>query len=307
MSENLNFAFIGGDKRQINVIKGFAADGYGVSVYGIDDEFNEGFEIKDSEAAELRIIKADNIVEAVAHADVVVLPLPYSSILDAELINTPLSDKKIGVGELFRALSDNNRKLVLAGKVDDRLEALSKIYGMHIIDYMDREELAVLNAIPTAEGAIKIAMDELPITINASECLCIGYGRVGKVLANTLKGLGAVTTVAVRKHRDLAYIKAYGYNGIMLTQPLENPKRYDAVFNTVPARVVDSTMLRALRDDCLIIDLSSKPGGVDFEAAKKLGRNVIWALSLPGKVAPVTAGNIIRDTIMNILKELGIV
>lgn len=254
MSENLTFAFIGGDKRQVNVIMGFAADGCKVSVYGIDDGFDN----------ESDIIQAESISEAVAHADVVVLPLPYSSILDGELINTPLSDKKIGVGELFRALSDNNRKLVLAGKVDERLEALSKIYGMHIIDYMERDELAVLNAIPTAEGAVKIAMDELPTTIHASECLCLGYGRVGKVLANTLKGLGAVTTVAVRKHRDLAYIKAYGYNGIMLTQPLENPQKYDVVFNTVPAKIVDSTFLRTLRGDCLIIDLASKPGGVDF-------------------------------------------
>ena len=43
--------------------------------------------------------------------------------------------------------------------------------------------------------------------------------------------------------------------------------------------------------------------GVDFEAARQMGRNVIWALSLPGKVAPMTAGNIIRDTITNIINE----
>lgn len=298
MSDNLTFAFVGGDKRQVNVIKGFLSDGYKVSAYGID---NDGFE----EYADF--VSAENVNDAVACADVVVLPLPYSSVVDSELINSPLSDIQIGVGELFRALSDNNRKLVLAGKVDERLEALSKIYGIHIIDYMDRDELAVLNAIPTAEGAVKIAMEELPITVHSSECLCVGYGRVGKILANTLSGLGANTTVAVRKHRDLAYIKAYGYNGIMLTEPFDNFKKYDAVFNTVPAKIVDSTMLRELRDDCLIVDLASKPGGVDFEVAKKLGRNVIWALSLPGKVAPVTAGNIIRDTIMNILNELGVI
>ena len=46
--------------------------------------------------------------------------------------------------------------------------------------------------------------------------------------------------------------------------------------------------------------------GVDFEAARRMGKNVIWALSLPGKVAPVTAGNIIFETIMNILRENGV-
>ena len=45
-------------------------------------------------------------------------------------------------------------------------------------------------------------------------------------------------------------------------------------------------------------------GGVDFEAAKEAGVKVIWALSLPGKTAPITAGKIIKDTILNILNEL---
>lgn len=297
MSDRLTFSFIGGDRRQINVIKGFAADGHKINVFGIDDCISSTDNISIS----------SSIDEAVKGADAVVLPLPYSSIMDNELINTPLSDKSIGVGELFRALSDYNRKLVLAGKVDERLNALSSIYGLHIIDYMDRDEVAVLNAIPTAEGAVKIAMDELPITIHSSKCLCLGFGRVGKILAHTLKGLGADVTVAVRKHRDMAYIKAYGYNGVMLSEQLENLEKYDIVFNSIPIKIVDSDMLSSLRDDCLIIDLASKPGGVDFEAAKKLNRKVVWALSLPGKVAPLTAGNIIRDTIMNILNELGVI
>ena len=44
--------------------------------------------------------------------------------------------------------------------------------------------------------------------------------------------------------------------------------------------------------------------GVDFDAAKDAGVRVIWALSLPGKIAPITAGKIIKDTILNILNEL---
>lgn len=109
--------------------------------------------------------------------------------------------------------------------------------------------------------------------------------------------------MAVRKQSDLAYIKAYGYNGADITKPLTDPRKYDVVFNTVPKMIINGSMLRQLREDCLIIDLASKPGGVDFESAKRLGRNVIWALSLPGKTAPLTAGNIIRDTINNILNE----
>ena len=63
-------------------------------------------------------------------------------------------------------------------------------------------------------------------------------------------------------------------------------------------------VLKRIKKDTLIIDLASRPGGVDFSAAKELGLRVIWALSLPGKIAPVTSGAIIKDTVMNIIKEM---
>ena len=81
---------------------------------------------------------------------------------------------------------------------------------------------------------------------------------------------------------------------------------YDLVVNTVPARVLSEKELRDLKPGCLVIDLASKPGGVDFEAATRLGVRAIWALSLPGKVAPVSAGRAIKNTIYNMLSELGV-
>ena len=44
-----------------------------------------------------------------------------------------------------------------------------------------------------------------------SRVLVIGYGRVGRLLAHRLKGLGARVTVSARSFRDLAWIEAYGY------------------------------------------------------------------------------------------------
>ncbi len=294
MSKYSVFAFIGGDRRQIYVISGFAGDGYTVNVLGIDCP-----ELSNRK----NIILCNDLYEAVDNADFIVLPVPYSSILNNDNINTPLSENKIRVSDLFASGVKLRNKLILAGKVDERLRALAQLSGADVIDYMKREELAVLNAIPTAEGAIKIAMDELPVTLHGSRCLVTGFGRVGKILCNTLKGLGVEVTAAAGKKSDLAYIGAYGYKGVDIGDPLKNSEKYDVVFNTVPDLIINANMLRSLRKDCLIIDLASKPGGVDFDAAKRMGRNVIWALSLPGKTAPLTAGNIIRDTINNIISE----
>ena len=81
---------------------------------------------------------------------------------------------------------------------------------------------------------------------------------------------------------------------------------YDLILNTVPARLLEEETLRDLKPGCLVLDLASKPGGVDFEAARRLGVKAVWALSLPGKVAPVTAARAIKSTIYNILNELGV-
>ena len=65
--------------------------------------------------------------------------------------------------------------------------------------------------------------------------------------------------------------------------------------------MIDKKKLTYVREDTLLIDLASAPGGIDMEAAKKKGIKAIWALALPGKVAPITTAEIIKDSIYNVL------
>ena len=164
----------------------------------------------------------------------------------------------------------------------------------------------IANAVPTAEGAIQIAMEELPVTIHGARVLVIGYGRVGRMTAQRFQALGARVSVAARKYADLAWAESLGLGVEQTGHLLGWLCGYDLVINTVPARVLGKPELRDLKPDCLVIDLASKPGGVDFEAAARLGIRVVWALSLPGKTAPVTAGESMKHTIYNMLSELGV-
>ena len=148
-------------------------------------------------------------------------------------------------------------------------------------------------------------MEQLPITIHGARVLVIGYGRVGKLVAHRMHALGAQVTVAARRFEPLAWAQALGYQTRQLGQLSSHLGGCDLVVNTVPAQVLGETELADLNPDCLVLDLASKPGGVDLAAAARLGRNVIWALSLPGKVAPVTAGAAIQQTIYHMLHELG--
>ena len=134
----------------------------------------------------------------------------------------------------------------------------------------------------------------------------LGYGKIGKILSKDLYGMGAQTYAAARKYADLAMIEGHGYEPLPIGILESGISDFDIIFNTIPALILDDKILSKVRKDALIIDLASKPGGVDFEAAKRYGLRVIWALGLPGKIAPITSGAIIKDTIMNIINELGV-
>lgn len=285
------YTVIGGDLRNVKLAESISADGNQVNIYGFK---NAGFEMKLSENEDLQA--------AIDDSEIVIGPLPCSN--DNETLNAPFHSEKIQMNEILKTIKKN--QLFIAGRISDKIANLAKAYNVFTIDILEREEMAVLNAIPTAEGAIQIAMEELPITINGSKTLILGYGRIGKILSKMLTGLGAEVYVEARKYSDIAWIKAYGQKPVYINELEQYIGNMDIIFNTIPYRILDSTLLNIVGNDCLIIDLASKPGGVDFEKAKTLGIKVIWALSLPGKVAPVTAGNFIKQTVYNIIEELGV-
>jgi dipicolinate synthase subunit A len=245
------------------------------------------------------VTKCVNLGDAVRQSDFILLPLPYS--LDGIHLNTPLSQSEIHFHDIFNQLEPD--QTVLAGKINGNAKLISNCQQIKIIDYYEREDLTVLNALPTAEGAINIAMQEMPGMISNSKALILGYGRIGKLLAHKLYGLQAQIYISARKHVDLAWIEAFGYSGLSYGELDGYLDKFDTIFNTVPSLLLDEPRLKKIKQDCVIIDLASNPGGVDFNAAKNIGRNVIWALSLPGKYASASAGKILAKTIKIIMEE----
>ncbi|HEX3028657.1 MAG TPA: dipicolinate synthase subunit DpsA [Clostridia bacterium] len=285
------FTIIGGDLRSIKLANILVEGGNKVNIFGFK---KAGFELGMEESEDLRL--------AIDESDVVVGPLPCSN--DNETINAPFHTDKIYINDVFKIMSKN--QLFLAGRISDKIVHLSQIYNVYAIDILEREEMAILNAIPTAEGAIQIAMEELPITLHDCNALVLGYGRIGKILSKMLKGIGANVFVEARKCADIAWIKGNGYHPVNLSELKNTLSKMDVVFNTIPYMILNIDLLNEINKECVVIDLASKPGGVDFEKAKDLGIRVIWALSLPGKVAPVTAAKFIKETVYNVIDELGV-
>ena len=283
---------LGGDMRIVKMADSFSTSEYDVSAFGFnaDVSFNP------------RIKKPEILEDGIKNADIIITGLPITT--DNVTVNTPLYDGDIYFYEVFKCMTP--KQILIGGKIPENVFKLGNVYSIKIIDYFTREELTVLNSIPTAEGAIEIAMRELPITLHSSKCLVLGFGRIGKILSHMLSSLGAEVFAEARKYADLAWIKAYGYNAVRLDELKGAVKGKDIIFNTIPYEILSYDLLSEIDNDSLIIDLASAPGGVNTKMAEILGIKVITALSLPGKVAPKTAGDMIKTTIENILSELGV-
>ena len=286
-------SIIGGDLRIVNLIELLAKDDFLVYTYGLENSE----ELIESE----NVKKCETLSDLVDSSEIIIGPLPMTN--DQENISAPFAEEKIEIDKLISEMANKN-KTFLAGKITDKIAEKLQTSGIEYIDLLKREELVVLNTIATAEGTIQIAMENTSRTIHGSKILIMGFGRVGKVLAKMLNGIGADVYCEARKNADIAWIKAYGYHPIHLSELDNELSDFDLIINTIPFQILEESKLRLIKKECTIIDLSSNPGGVDRTAARNLGLKVIWALSLPGRVAPLTSAEFIKETLYHILKEI---
>lgn len=272
----------GGDQRQLYCAQQLSGD-FGAAVMGFDDEYMTD---------DITVEKADK--SPGRHYDCAVLPIvPFDH---GDQLNTPCSSSPISAGEVRAMLRPD--AVIFAGKADEHLR--KAFCGLEICEYLKCEELVLKNAVPTAEGVVQIALEELPVTLNGLKVLVVGMGRCGSIIATLLRNFGADVTAAVRSENGSAKARIVGVKAVR-TEDMGTD--YGLVINTAPSLVFDRETLSGFRRDTLFIDIASKPGGVDMETARELGIKAVWALGIPGRTAPVTSGRIIAETVAEKLAE----
>lgn len=264
-----NIVIVGGDKRNQYLYKLLKKENYKVAY-----------------------IEENTQLNTIQHAETIIGPIPFSK--DYKNLYSDNSKNKISIIDL---LKNCKGKKIIAGSISKDIQKMARENKVQIIDIMQNESLAVLNTIATAEGAIEVAMKNTETTIQGSKVLILGFGRVAKVTAQKFSALLAKVTCAARKPEALAWIETNGYKAININNMEEKLNQFDIIINTPPTIILDKKRLQKLKKDCLVIDLASKPGGVDQDAVKSLGINYKWALALPGKVAPITSAKYIKRVI----------
>ena len=282
MKNMKKFLVMGGDMRQLYAAKQLSAH---------FDVFCLGFD-KASDVSSLSFIFSED--ELPDMADYLLLPPVILS--DKGTLNAPLCSRELSANDAAMLVKAGGT--VFGGRFPaELLAALGKI-NAGAVNYLEDEIFNVRNAVPTAEGALKIAIEETSRTICGSRAAVVGFGRIGKVMAKMLRDMGAEVTVIARSPGQLEWAKLMGCDTAAMSMLKEQLMGEVTVFNTVPSLCIGENELASADSRCLIIDLASRPGGVDRQAADRKGVRVIHALGLPGRFSPVTAGEIIAETVL---------
>lgn len=290
MLTGLTIVFLGGDARQVEVINKCIELDALVRLVGFDKLENLPSGVRHEALSSVLLQEADIIVMPVIGCD------------DNGIIAAPFgSGDLVMKQELFMAIREG--ALVYTGMAKSLLRRMSTEYGFRLIELLDRDDVAIYNSIPTAEGALMMAIQNTDITIHDSTCVVLGIGRTGFTLAKTLQGLGAKIRVGVRREADAARAAVMGWEPFMTRDLTAYTSDIDLIFNTIPTMIITAQIISKLPRRTVIIDLASAPGGTDFRFAEKRGIKALLAPGLPGIVAPKTAGIIIANTLCQSIME----
>ena len=241
------------------------------------------------------LIDKENGLKELTATDVLILPTPLTA--DNEHIFAPKYNEKILLSEILA--HTNKGQVIFGGGNFKNLPQNLKYYNL-----LEDETMTLKNAMATAEGAISIIIKETESTVFNSKIIIFGFGRIAKLLSRYLRCLGADVSVVARKREvrtraELSGLKTTDFNSIK--KHLESA---DIIINTVPAKVLGENELPLIKADCFLLDLASKPGGIDFEFAKKINLKYNHALSLPGLYSPLSSAKFIEESILHTLHSL---
>ncbi|HHY74675.1 MAG TPA: dipicolinic acid synthetase subunit A [Bacillus bacterium] len=290
MLTDLHIAVIGGDARQLEVIRKLTELDAKLSLVGFTqlDHVFSGASKKNIE--ELDFSKLDSII------------LPVKGTNATGEVETIFSNEQIVLTvEMLKQTREHC--IIFSGISNPYLDSLSVDSRRKLIKLFERNDVAIYNSIPTVEGTIMMAIQHTDITIHGSNVIVIGLGRVGMSVARAFSCLGAKVKVGARKLEDLARITEMGLQPFYTADLINEVDEADIVINTVPFLVVSAKVISKMPLHTVIIDLASKPGGTDFRYAEKRGVKALLAPSLPGIVAPKTAGKIVANVISQLLME----
>lgn len=286
MSTNNRLTFIGGDDRLFYMVELLHSQNFQIMTYGLKM-------IKPING----VLIASSIKEALNFCNTIVCPVPFSRD-KVNILSTCSADEDLNLNIDYFISCLNKDHRVFGGDLNANVIESLNYKKIPFYDFMQTEAVSIKNAVATAEGTIAEAIKLSPINLHNHPCLILGYGRCAKILADKLKGLSMNVTVSARNADQLAMAESYGYDTVRLDKFPDLADGFDFIFNTIPAMILDESVLKLMKKSALIIDIATNPGGTDFEKCRELGIKAYLCLGLPGKYAPLSSAEILNSVLL---------
>lgn len=272
------FAVIGGDLRQTLILQSLSKN-YSCLSFGVTNGENFSSVAKTMELA-------------VKNAEIIILPIPMQKGGNLNM-NCPYSYHcKEVLGFLRKG------QYLFAGCIPREYREFMEHLGVVYYDYMDQTSITIYNSIATAEGLISETLSCFPRNLHNCPVLVLGYGRCGKTLSCKLKALSARVCVCARGKDARMEAYSLGMCTCDFSQLPDIIRNYPLIFNTVPAKILDKTLLTKVEPSAMLFDIASFPYGIDTETAKKLSLDTHICMSLPAKYSPISSAEILTDFIL---------
>lgn len=279
-------AVIGGDKRELTVIKHLLNAGYAVDAFALP-----------TAALPAAARNVEQAAEAIQGAAACILPMP--PLHEDGRLHTML-EEAIYLDDSVFATAEKGM-ILFTGIATPYLRRIAA--KCRIIDVLEDDDIAVPLAQATAEGAVAEAIRLSEGLLFNEQALVIGFGRIGRELAWRLEGLGMEVVVLNRGEARATQARDYGFTVGAWSQLTAIAARSLYIFNTVPALLLSRSQLQWLHPETLIIDLAATPGGTDFQAAAELGVKAVLSGGLPGRFAPSYAGGVMAEIYLKRLRD----
>lgn len=290
MLAGIKVLLLGGDARQLEIIQKLCTLNADVYVCG--------FEQKDNIHPAAIHCELNN--ELLSQVDALILPAVGTD--EEGFIPCTFSTKTLKLTQAHITQLKQNC-IILTGVARTYLKELCTNANIDLVELFERDDIAIYNSIPTAEGALMMAIQHTDITIHGANTMVLGFGRTGITMARVLKALGAEVYFGVRRSEHYARAYEYGFKPFYASHLIDHVNNIDLIFNTIPTMIIKTQIIEKLQKSTVIIDLATKPGGTDFAMAEKHNIKAILAPGLPGIVAPKTAGIILANCIVQLLLD----
>lgn len=289
----MKILFLGGDKRQLEMIKILENKGYEVNVLGYQS-INLENNVKKKGLYELKMDEYKVII------------FPVSGVKSNYKIVSEFDSNPIFLPVDFLKNTQENVS-IFTGIMTKELNEMLEVSKRKAISLMEDNNVKKENSIPTVEGIIADLVYSTDKTIEESNIFVLGYGNIGEVLVDKLKALKATSiAVGVIEQTDYEQLNKNNIKSLFTTDEKSMQqviKESDVIINTVPELLLDKKLLNFVNNDAYILDISSYPYGVDFDYANQLKIKNKLFLGIPGKVAPTTAGRILVKKINDCIRR----